>query len=182
MVEAAVATGHREAGHQPLHVPLERSRQGLVEVVDAEDQPPVRRGEHAEVRQVRVTAELHVEPGAGRAGEVGGHRVGRAAEERERRDQHAAVADRHQLRDARRGLLLQQLDRVAPVGRRRPFAVAGARRLPSRRLAELGAFLGGQVLYCGDIRHESRSLSGPCEDGHVTSKRNRTKCAIVRIG
>ena len=33
-VEAAVAAGHGEARHEPLHVPFERPRQRLVEVVD----------------------------------------------------------------------------------------------------------------------------------------------------
>ena len=37
------------------------------------------------------------QPGPRRAGEIGRHQVGRAAVERERRDQHPPVADRHQL-------------------------------------------------------------------------------------
>ena len=50
LVEAAVSAGDGEAHHEPLDVPLERSRQRLVEVVDAEYEPPVGRGEYAEVR------------------------------------------------------------------------------------------------------------------------------------
>jgi len=45
-------------------------------------------------------------------GEIGGHHGGSAAEEREWRDEHPAVADRHQIGHARRGLPDQQLDRV----------------------------------------------------------------------
>ena len=61
VVEAALPAGDRETGGEPLHVPLERSRQRLVEVVEAEDEPPVGRGEDAEVREVRVAAELGVQ-------------------------------------------------------------------------------------------------------------------------
>ena len=55
-VEVTIASGDGEAGHQPLDVPLERAGERLVEVIDAEDQPPVRGGEDAEVGQMRVTA------------------------------------------------------------------------------------------------------------------------------
>ena len=54
--------GDREARDEPLDVPLERPGKRLVEVVDAEDQPPVGRGVDAEVRQVRVAAQLRVSP------------------------------------------------------------------------------------------------------------------------
>ena len=59
-VEVSISAGHGETGHQPLHVPLERARQRLVEVVDAEHQPPIGRCETTEVRQVRITTQLHV--------------------------------------------------------------------------------------------------------------------------
>ena len=62
--EPQVPTRHLEAGHQPLHVPLERPGQGLVEVVEVEDQRPLRGGEPAEVGQVRVPGQLHGQPGA----------------------------------------------------------------------------------------------------------------------
>jgi hypothetical protein len=79
-VEAAIAAGDGEAGCQPLHIPLERARQRLVEVIDAEHQPPIGRAEGAEVRQMRIAAQLHIKSGPRRAGQVGRHRVGRAAE------------------------------------------------------------------------------------------------------
>ena len=84
VVEAAISSGDREAGRQPLDVPLERARQGLVEVVDAEDEPAVRGGVRPEVGQVGIAAELHGQAGAGNLREVGSHQVGGAAEERER--------------------------------------------------------------------------------------------------
>ena len=64
-VEAAVAAGDGQAGREPLDVPFEGPGQGLVEVVDAEDESPIGCGEDAEVGQVRITAELHVQPGPG---------------------------------------------------------------------------------------------------------------------
>jgi hypothetical protein len=42
VVEPAIAGGDLEAGRQPLDVPLERAGQGLVEVVQVEDEPPFR--------------------------------------------------------------------------------------------------------------------------------------------
>ena len=48
-------------------------RQGLIEVVDVEQQLPLRRSERAELRKVRVTAQLHVQPGRRRARQIHGH-------------------------------------------------------------------------------------------------------------
>ena len=96
--EPVVPPGHGEAGRQPLDVPLERPGQRLVEVVDVEDQAPLRGGERAEVGQVRVPAQLHPQPRRRRGGQIRRHRQRRAAVERERRHQHPPVPDRHQLR------------------------------------------------------------------------------------
>ena len=49
--EPVVPARHRQARRQPLDIPLERARQGLIEVVDVEDQVPLRRGERAEIGQ-----------------------------------------------------------------------------------------------------------------------------------
>ena len=116
--EPVVAAGYRQAGRQPLHVPLERPRVGLVEVVDVEGQPPLRGGEDAEVAHVRVAAQLHVQPGVLRARQIGRHDQRAAAVERERRRDHAPVPDRDELGHPRGCLALQQRDRVGPpVGR-----------------------------------------------------------------
>jgi hypothetical protein len=40
--EPVVPAGHGQARRQPLDIPLERAGQRLVEVVDIEDQPPLR--------------------------------------------------------------------------------------------------------------------------------------------
>jgi hypothetical protein len=114
--EAVVASGDGEAGRQPLDVVLERPRQGLVEVVEVEQQPPLGRGEDPEVGEVGVAAQLDGEAGRGRAGQVGGHDLGRAPVEGERRDQHAAVPDRHQVRLTGQVLLGQQRHRSGRPG------------------------------------------------------------------
>ena len=123
LVEAAIPAGHREAGDEPLDIPLERPRQRLVEVVRVEHEPPVRGRVHPEVREVRVAAQLHVQPRPRHAREIRGHDVRRPAIERERRDQHPPVPDRHELLHPRLRLLLEQLDRVGANRRRLPRGV-----------------------------------------------------------
>ena len=55
--------GHDEARGEALDVPLPGAGQRLVEVVDVEEQAALGGGEDPEVRQVRVTAQLHAEAG-----------------------------------------------------------------------------------------------------------------------
>ena len=129
----------------------------LVEVVEAEDELPIGRGIAAEVREVRVAAELRVQPRPRPAREIGRHQVRSAAVERERRDEHAAVANGHELGHAGLRLLLEQLDRVGAMGRRLPVAVRRTRHLGARRLAASGALCDGEVL---DATADSRSLRG----------------------
>ncbi len=115
--EPVVPCGHGQARGQPLDVPLERPGQGLVEVVDVEDQVALRRGERAEVRQVGIPAQLHPQPRRGSGGQVRCHRQRRPPVERERGHQHPPVPDRHQLRHPRLFLLQQQPDRIPVPGR-----------------------------------------------------------------
>ena len=95
--EVAVAAADLEARGESLHVPFERAGQRLVEVVEVEDEVPLGRRVAADVGEMRVAAELRLEPDARRRREIVRHDRGRAAVERERRDEHAAVADRHEL-------------------------------------------------------------------------------------
>jgi hypothetical protein len=97
--EARVARRQHGARREALDVPFERPRQGLVEVVDVEQQRALGRREQAEVGQVGVAAELRREAAVGQRREVGGHDGGRAAEVGEGRYRHAPVADRYELRD-----------------------------------------------------------------------------------
>ena len=95
--EAVVARGDGEAGGHPLQVVLERARQRLVEVVQTEQELPLGRRETAEVGQVRITAELDLQAGGRRAGQIGRHHLRRPPVEGERRHHHPAVPHRHQI-------------------------------------------------------------------------------------
>ena len=133
-VKPEVASSDREASDQPLEIPLKRARQRLVKIVDVEHQPPIRCCERTEVRQVSITAQLHGQAGFGQGREIRGHQVRGTAVERKRRDHHPSVADRDQLRHPRRGLFLQQLNRIATTRRRQPLAVHATRHLRACRL------------------------------------------------
>jgi hypothetical protein len=182
VVETAIPSRDLEARRQTLHVPLEWARQRLVEVVHAEDDAPVGRGEAPEVRKVRIAAQLGVKTRARRDCEVSGHQIRAAAEERELRREHAPVADRNELLHARLCLFLEQIDRVAPIRRRVPVGVSRARHLGPLCLAPRHALCGGEVrndvrlrrracpllafLRCADIGHEAHFVAQ--SRGHVT--------------
>ena len=140
-----VASSDQHARRQALDVPLPGARERLVEVVDVEHELALGRREHAEVRQVSVAAALHVQPRARRSREVVGHDLGRATVEGERGHEHPAVADRHELGDARARLVLEQSDRVGAICVRLVLGVAGSWDLGAGRLAPRDAFFDGQV-------------------------------------
>ena len=83
--EAVVATGDHDARRQTLEVPLPGRREGLIEVVEGEDDLPLRGGEAAEVDQMRVSAALHADAGRGSARQIQRHGVRRAPVESEGR-------------------------------------------------------------------------------------------------
>ena len=112
----------------------------LVEVIDVETQAPLRRREDAEVRQVGITTGLDVDAARGQARQIGGHDQCGAAQEGERRDQHPAVADGHEIRDARLALLDQQSDRVGSIRRHGPVSVGAERNLRAARPARCAMF------------------------------------------
>lgn len=74
----------RDTGREPFDVPLEGAGEGLVEVVEVEEQGAFRGGVQAEVQQVGVAAQLDGEPGVGLGGQVCRHDGGAPAQERER--------------------------------------------------------------------------------------------------
>ena len=152
--EAEVAPGDLEARRKTFDVPLPRAGEGLIEVVDVEEHLALGRGEDAEVEQVGVAAELHVETGDRSPGEVGRHDEGGAPVEGRGRDEHAAVADGDKLGDAALRLLLQQRHGVRAVGRRPPPCIARARRIPTCGLAPPGP------LRCADELVGARTTSG----------------------
>ena len=88
--------------------------QRLVEVVQIEHQRALRRRVHTEVRQVRITTELHVEPRGRRVLQIDRHDLRRATIERERRNHHPPVPHRHQIGLPRRVLRFEQPNRIRP--------------------------------------------------------------------
>jgi hypothetical protein len=97
---AVVTAGDHEAGRQALQVPFPGRWKRLVEVVDVEHDAPLGRCERTEVHQMAIAAGLHGQVRGGQPRKIGRHDRGRAPVEGERRDHHAAVADRDQLLDA----------------------------------------------------------------------------------
>jgi hypothetical protein len=75
---------------------------------------------------VRISAQLHHDPGGGRRGEVGRHARGGTAEEAELRFRHASVTDRQELGDPALALCLEHGNRVRPIRSRLPVSVAAA--------------------------------------------------------
>ena len=120
---ATLAAGDHEACRETLEVPLPGRRQGLIEVVDGEDDLPLRGGETPEVDQVGVSAALHANAGRRSARQVHRHGERRAAVEGERRQDHAAVAKGQELGEASFVGLEHQADRVRPVRGCRPGRV-----------------------------------------------------------
>ncbi len=136
VAQAVVPAGHDEARGEALDVPLPRRREGLVEVVDGEDDLPLRGGEAAEVAEVRVAAGLDAEARDGRGREVGGHGERRAPVEREGRLRHAPVAEGKEIGHPPLLGFEDEVDRVGAALRRRPCGVGFARARLPQLLAE----------------------------------------------
>src|SRR5271165_4371005 len=64
-----------------------------------------------------------MDPHRRRAGEVGGHDAGGAAVERERRMQHAAITERHQMLLSRRIRSVKNAERVRTARMRAPYGM-----------------------------------------------------------
>lgn len=138
-IKAALARANFHAGHQSRNVPLPGTRQRLIEIVEVEDRAPIRRREEPEVRDMRVSAGLDRDARGSQRREVRRHNRRSAAVERERRLPHPRVAQRQQLRDARRSLRVDDTQRVAVLGRL-PRAEGTARGVLSGCFAGSAAF------------------------------------------
>src|SRR5215203_3983605 len=126
-VKPVVAARHHEARGEALDVPLPWPGQGLVEVVEVEEQGALGRGIQPEVREVGVAAQLRLDATLRRACEVVGHDDGRPTHERERGGHHTRVPDWQKVRNPVPGLRLQEVNRVRPIGRRLPLCMAAPR-------------------------------------------------------
>ncbi len=137
---AGVVAGEDEAGGHAFDVPLEGAADGLVEVVEVEDEAAVGGGEGAEVADVGVAAELGMDAGVGAEREVVRHHGNRAAEVSEGRKRHAIGLDADEGGDATAHGLGEQLQGVGAAEFWLPSGVAGAGHLAAMRLAKGEAF------------------------------------------
>ncbi len=133
--QAVVAAGDHDARRQPLEVPFPGRREGLIEVVDGEDDLPLRGGEATEVDQVGVAAALHADAGGRSARQIGRHGQRRASVKGEGRQNHAPVAKGKEFGDAPFVGLQHQADRVGLVGGGLPGRVRGAWALLTQAFA-----------------------------------------------
>ncbi len=91
LLVASLTPGQHDGSGHAFQIPLEWAADGLVEVVDVEDEPSVRRGKGAQVAHMRVTAELADDASIGQHGQVGGHHRHCAAKVAEGRRGHQLV-------------------------------------------------------------------------------------------
>ena len=82
--EACSSATDDKAGGQALEVPFPGTGKRFVKVVDVEHEAPLRGRKYAEVGEVGVAAQLHLDTGCRGALEVGRHDGGRATIEGER--------------------------------------------------------------------------------------------------
>ena len=98
---------HQRRGHA-LQIPLKRSANGLVEIVDVEHQPAVGRGKRAQVAHVRIAAQLAQDARIGQRGQVRRHHWRCAAKIAKGRLRHELVFKFQQRRNASAFHPLQQ--------------------------------------------------------------------------
>jgi hypothetical protein len=110
--EPVCARGDHHAGGEPLDVPFPGSGQRLVEVVGIEHERALGRGKQAEVRQMRITADLDLDVRLRGVGEVEGHDGRRAPVIGEGGLRHPRMAQRDKLLQPVRLLLVQDRDRI----------------------------------------------------------------------
>ena len=178
--EPAVPRRDLEARRESLHIPFERARQRLVEVVHAEDVRAFRGPEGPEVRQVGVAAQLDRQPGPCQRREIRGHDRCRAPVERERGRQHAPVPDRHELRRPVGRLALEDRDRIAVVGRR-PVGVARAGHPRARGTSALGPLRRSQGLETGAGMDRRRRLANAWVGSHAAQPARRSAAPRTRM-
>ena len=138
--EAIVATSDHEARRETLEVPFPGCREGLIEVVDGEDDLPLRGGEATEVNQVAVSAALHADAGGRSGRQIGRHGERRASVKGEGRQNHAPVAKGKEFGDAPLVGLQHQADRLGPIGGGLPGRVRGTWALLAQAFAHCIAF------------------------------------------
>ena len=126
-----------DARHQAPQIPLPRAGVRLVEVVQVDDQIPLRGGVEAEVPQVRVTADHRGDAGGRQPGSIRRHHHRRTAQESVRRGGHPPDPHRDQPAEPAVMRLDDQLHRIGPAAIRGPLSQRAARNLPPQLPAYL---------------------------------------------
>ena len=123
-----------------------------------------------------------LETGYGRRGEIVRHHRSRAAEEREGRGEHAAVADRDELGNARRRLSLEDLERIA-LRRELYLRVTSPRhRLPARATVRGSLDLRHRLRQPNDLQCAHARQSALDEDtSGTTGRSSRTRATTRRL-
>lgn len=98
---------------EAFQVPFPRTDRGFVEVVDVEHERALGRREAAEIQQVTIAADLEVKAAVRGARQVMRLDDRAAPIERERRCEHAPVAQRHECVDTAAAALTQQTHGIA---------------------------------------------------------------------
>ena len=80
----ALAPGQHNARRHALDVPFPRPANGLIEIVEIENQRPIRRRERSQILHMRVTAQLHRQSRMRQPSQIRRHDRNRTAKERER--------------------------------------------------------------------------------------------------
>ena len=130
LVSGRAPRQHQRSRHA-LQVPLERRRNRLIEIVDVEQQPSVRRGIGAQVAHMRVAANLRHNVRPRQRRQVRRHDRNRAAKIGKRRLRHQLILQPDQRRHAALHRVLQQFQRRCPALLRLQIVM----RMPACQLA-----------------------------------------------
>ena len=164
---SAFASGEDQAGGEAFEIPFPRTGDGLVEIIYVHDDVTVRRPVQAEVRRMRVTAQLRCQSGDRSSGEVGSHQTGGAAEEGERRGDHPTDPQWDEMCQPALVVGLDEVEHIRSVGAGRGVIVCTGRhgclqRVPTRDDV-VRVILGSQVHGARSIlRHHGDTIGGIC--------------------
>jgi len=133
--------GKNEARRQTFQVPFPGRTNGLVKIVDIENETAIRRGVCAQVANVSVAADLHKNLRARQRSQVSGHHRNVPAEVTKGRERHARHLDRHQLWNALAIRFRNDGDGIVLAFVGIPTSVIGALQLAAKIAPVLKAFL-----------------------------------------
>ena len=148
VLETAPSGCDDEARGEPLQIPFEWCGQGLVEIVDIEDESSLRRGEAAEIHQMTIAARLNDYSAGWRAREVVRLYCGRASKVCKRGLSHPPVPNRDQILEPVFVLSFDHCDDISLVALpEHDLAMRRSRTFQPQCLARFVTLLLGENLY-----------------------------------